>query len=261
MSSQNGQFILNNIEKMYGENRALSSLSLCIQKGERIALIGPSGAGKSTLLNILAMIILPDSGEYWLDGKAASQYKAGRMRSRKVGIIRQQFDLVPALPVIHNVLAGRLGEWGFLKSLLSFFIPQDKILAIRALERVGLLDKLYEKTANLSGGQQQRAALARLLVQRPEIILADEPVASLDPARAEDIIAKLVQLVKEENQTLITSLHSVELAIKYFDRIIALKEGKLFFDHPTESVTDAMLTDLYQFMELNHDADNETSIS
>ncbi len=254
MSFQNEQFILKNIEKRYGENRALSSLSLCIQKGERIALIGPSGAGKSTLLNILAMIIQPDAGEYWLDGMSSSQYKAGKILARKLGIIRQQFDLVPNLPVIHNVLAGRLGEWGFFKSVLSFFIPQDKNMAIRALERVGLLEKMYEKTANLSGGQQQRIALARLLVQRPEIILADEPVASLDPARADDIISKLVQLAGEENQTLITSLHSVELATKYFDRIIALREGKIFFDLPTNKVTEHMLTDLYNLMELREDA-------
>lgn len=249
MSSQNGQFVLTNIEKTYGENRALSSLSLCIQKGERIALIGPSGAGKSTLLNILAMIIQPDSGEYLLDGKTSSQYKAGKTLARKLGIIRQQFDLVPNLPVIHNVLAGRLGEWGFFRSTLSFFIPQDKNMAIHALDRVGLLEKVYEKTSNLSGGQQQRIALARLLVQRPEIILADEPVASLDPARAEDIISKLVQLAEEENQTLITSLHSVELAAKYFDRIIALRDGKIFFDLPTNEVTEHMLADLYDLME------------
>lgn len=259
MESQSGQFILKEIEKTYGENSALSSLSLFIKKGERIALIGPSGAGKSTLLNILAMMIQPDSGEYLLDGKTAQQYKAGKTLSRKLGIIRQQFDLVPALPVIHNVLAGRLGEWGFLKSLFSFFVPQDKNSAVQALERVGLLDKIYEKTANLSGGQQQRVALARLLVQRPEVILADEPVASLDPARADDIISKLVQLVKEENQTLITSLHSVELAKKYFDRIIALREGKIFFDLPTAKVSEQMLTKLYEIMELNEDA-NETSI-
>lgn len=260
MSIQNGQFVLNKIEKTYGENKALSPLTLCIQKGERIALIGPSGAGKSTLLNILAMIIQPDHGEYFLDGKPSPQYKSGKSLSQKIGIIRQQFDLVPSLPVIHNVLAGRLGEWGFLKSLLSFFIPQDKDMAITALERVGLLDKLYEKTSNLSGGQQQRVALARLLVQKPEIILADEPVASLDPARSEDIISMLVELATEQKQTLITSLHSVELAKKYFDRIIALREGKVFFDLPTEKVTQQMLTDLYYLMELNDD-ENKTAIS
>lgn len=259
MSSQNGQFVLTNIGKKYGENRALSSLSLCIQKGERIALIGPSGAGKSTLLNILAMIIQPDSGEYLLDGKSSSQYQAGKTLARKLGIIRQQFDLVPNLPVIHNVLAGRLGEWGFFRSALSFFVPQDKNKAVQALDRIGLLEKMYEKTANLSGGQQQRIALARLLVQQPEIILADEPVASLDPARAEDIISKLVQLAGEEKQTLITSLHSVELATKYFDRIIALREGRVFFDLPTNEVNEHMLTNLYDLMELKQDV-YETSI-
>ncbi|WP_102347510.1 phosphonate ABC transporter ATP-binding protein [Bacillus sp. Marseille-P3661] len=259
MKSSLQQLTLNNIEKFYGESKALSSLSLFIQKGEKIALIGPSGAGKSTLLNILATIIKPDHGELLIDGIPAKQFKAGKRLSRKIGIIRQQFDLVPSLPVIHNVLAGRLGEWGFFKSMLSFFIPQDKQLAVSALERVGLADKLYEKTANLSGGQQQRVALARLLVQHPGIILADEPVSSLDPARADDIISILVSLVEEENQTLITSLHSVDLAIKYFDRIIALREGKVFFDLPTKEVSEQMLTDLYYLTELNDDAEKSSS--
>ena len=143
-------------------------------------------------------------------------------------MIRQQFDLVGQLAVIHNVLAGRLSEWGLFKSLIFTYHPQEKEAAIRALERVGLADKYYEQTANLSGGEQQRVALARLLLQKPEIILADEPVASLDPARAEDILSMLTKLVKEENQTLITSLHSVEYARKYFTRIIALKDGHIY---------------------------------
>lgn len=249
------KILLNNVAKYYGEMIALSPLSFRIQQGEIVALIGPSGAGKTTLLNILANINQPDEGELYIDGKPASGYATGKQLARKVGIIRQQFDLVSSLPVIHNVLAGRLGEWGFAKSLLSFIIPQEKSLAERALDRVGLLDKLYEKTSNLSGGQQQRVALARLLVQKPEIILADEPVSSLDPARAEDILSMLVYLVQEENQTLVASLHSVELAKKYFNRIIALRGGKIFFDLPTEEVSDRDLSELYDLMELNEHAE------
>lgn len=243
-------FELKKISKNYGEMIALSSLSLSIQKGEIVALIGPSGAGKTTLLNILANIIKPNSGGLLIDGLPTHHYKTGKELSRKVGIIRQQFDLVDQLPVIHNVLAGRLGEWSFFKSLLSFIIPQDKELALKALERVGLLGKLYEKTSNLSGGEQQRVALARLLVQHPEVILGDEPVSSLDPARAEDILSMLIKLVKEENQTLVVSLHSIEYAKKYFTRIIALREGKIFFDLPTEKVTQKDLSNLYDLKEL-----------
>jgi phosphonate transport system ATP-binding protein len=212
-------------------------------------VIGPSGAGKTTLLNILARIVEPDQGSLVIDGKPANQYSS-REFAHKVGVIRQQFDLVGSLPVIHNVLAGRLKDWGFFKSCLSFLWPQDRDMAVEALARVGLEDKIYEKTANLSGGEQQRVALSRLLVQRPELILADEPVSSLDPARANDILAMLVRLVKEENQTLIATLHTVEYAKKYFDRIIALRQGRIFFDLPVGEVTDEQLNQLYHLAEL-----------
>jgi len=243
-------FQLNELSKKYERKIALSSLSLSIEKGEMIALIGSSGAGKTTLLNILANMIKPDSGKLEIAGRPAEYYCSNRQLSRKIGVIRQQFDLVGPLPVIHNVLAGRLGEWGFFKSLLSLIIPQEKHIAVRALERVGLLDKIYEKTSNLSGGEQQRVAMARLLVQHPEVILADEPVSSLDPARAEDILSMLVQLVREENQTLIVSMHSVEYVRKYFSRVIALREGKVYFDLPTEEISDQVLSELYNLEEL-----------
>lgn len=228
---------------------ALSSLSFTIQKGELVALIGPSGAGKTTMLNSIGGIVTLQSGDLYLDGKPLSQYKNGKVFAKKVGVIRQQFDLIRPLAVIHNVLAGKLSEWGFFRSLLSLLIPQEKEMAITALERVGLVDKAYERTSNLSGGEQQRVAMARLIVQKPEIILADEPVASLDPARAEDVLSMLTRLCSEDHQTLIASLHSVEYARKFFTRIIALKNGELFFDLPVEKVTDDRLADLYQLKE------------
>lgn len=248
-------FEIKDISKVYDRTKALSSLSLTIKKGEIIALIGPSGAGKTTLLNTLATVLKPDSGSVVLDGNSIESYKGVKALARKVGIIRQQFDLVGTLPVIHNVLAGRLKDWGVLKSLISLIIPQDKELAIKALERVGISDKAYERTSNLSGGEQQRVAMARLLVQNPEIVLADEPVASLDPARAQDILFTLTSLAKEENQTLIASLHSVEYARKYFNRIIALREGKIYFDAPADKITDEALNELYNLeglSKLNH---------
>lgn len=225
---------------------ALSSLSFSVQKGERIALIGPSGAGKTTLLNTLATFLTPTEGELKITGLNHQDSKNWKKLAKKIGMIRQQFDLVSPLPVIHNVLAGRLADWGFFKSLLSLLIPQEKALAVRALDRVGLKDKLYAKTSTLSGGEQQRVALARLLVQRPEIILADEPVASLDPARAEDVLSILTKLVTEENQTLIASLHSVDYAKKYFTRVIALRDGVIFFDLPSEKIEDQDLAALYE---------------
>lgn len=245
-------FKLNNITKVYGKKEVLSSLSLNIEKGEIVALIGSSGAGKSTLLNIMSKTIEPDTGEVFIYDVNINKYKDNKAFAKEVGIIRQQFDLVNQLPVIHNVLAGRLNEWGLFKSLLSLVFPQDKKYAINALEQVGLVDKMYEKTSNLSGGEQQRIAFARLLVQRPKIILADEPVSSLDPTRSEDIISMLVKTVKEQNLTLIASLHSVELSIKYFERIIGIKNGKIFFDLPSKKITNTLLKDLYDYKEFNY---------
>jgi phosphonate transport system ATP-binding protein len=247
-------FELNEISKIYERKIALSSLSLNIKKGEIVALIGPSGAGKTTLLNILATVLKPEEGKLLIDGLPVEQYKTIKELAKKIGVIRQQFDLVGQLPVIHNVLAGRLSDWGFFKSLISLVIPQDKDLAVKALERVGLSDKVYERTSKLSGGEQQRVALARLLVQRPEVILADEPVSSLDPARAEDILSMLTRLAKEEGQTLVASLHSVGYARKYFNRIIALREGRVYFDLPVEKVTADKLDQLYNLKELRQDA-------
>ncbi|AFS77097.1 ABC phosphonate transporter ATP-binding protein [Gottschalkia acidurici 9a] len=245
MSSEN-IFELNNISKTYDRKVALSSVSLVIRKCETVALIGSSGAGKSTLLNILANVISPDEGgKLLIDGLSYSHYKTEKQLAKKVGIIRQQFDLVGQLPVIHNVLVGRLHEWGFFKSFVSLLIPQEKDLALKSLERVGLIDKVYDRTSNLSGGEQQRVAMARLMVQDPKVILADEPVSALDPTRAEDILSMITQIVKEENKTLVTVLHSVEYAKKYFDRIIGMREGKIYFDLRSDEITDELLSELY----------------
>lgn len=238
-----------NITKQFERKIALSSLSFSIKQGELVALIGPSGAGKTTLLNSIAGLVPLHSGELMIDNQPLGNYKRGKQFAKKIGVIRQQFDLIGPLAVIHNVLAGKLSEWGIFKSLFSLLVPQEKEVAIRALERVGLEDKIFEVTATLSGGEQQRVAMARLLVQKPEIILADEPVASLDPARADDVLGMLTKIVNEENQTLLASLHSVEYARKYFTRIISLKNGEIFFDLPTEKVTDELLTELYQLKE------------
>lgn len=234
------------LTKQFGGKIALSSLSFSIKQGELVALIGPSGAGKTTLLNSVAGLEPLSSGNLLIDGQPLSAFKKGNVFAKKVGVIRQQFDLIGPIAVIHNVLAGKLNEWGTLKSLFSLLVPQEKSVALQALDRVGLHGRAYEITSTLSGGEQQRVAMARLMVQKPEIILADEPVASLDPARADDILKMLTTLVIEENQTLITSLHSVEYARKYFTRIISLKNGEVFFDLPTEKVTDDLLAELYQ---------------
>jgi phosphonate transport system ATP-binding protein len=247
--SSNIKIEAKNISKHYERKIALSSLSFSIKEGELVALIGPSGAGKTTLLNVIAGLVPLNSGELIIDDNPLTSYKKGKVFAKKIGVIRQQFDLIGPLAVIHNVLAGKLADWGLFKSLLSLLVPQEKELAVKALERVGLADKVYEITSSLSGGEQQRVAMARLMVQKPEVILADEPVASLDPARADDVLSMLTSIVTEEKQTLIASLHSVEYARKYFTRIISLKNGEIFFDLPTDQVTDELLKDLYQLKE------------
>lgn len=245
---------VNNLSKTFERKISLSSLSFIIKQGEKIAIIGPSGAGKTTLLNLFTGTLPFEEGSIDIDGHPLAYWKKKKQLANKIGVIRQQFDLVDSLPVIHNVLAGRLKDWGFFKSVWSLIIPQDKQIAYNALKRVGIEDKIYNRTSTLSGGEQQRVALARLLVQKPEIILADEPVSSLDPARSEDILAMLTKLADEGNQTLISTLHSVDFAKKYFTRIIALKNGQLFFDLPAEKVTTEELTNLYRLKERVQDA-------
>ncbi|MCH7605991.1 MAG: ATP-binding cassette domain-containing protein [Chloroflexi bacterium] len=241
--------VADGIAKSYPRVQALAPLSLTINPGERVALAGPSGSGKTTLLYLLAGIIQPDQGELYIDGHSLARQRPGKELSRLVGLIHQQYDLVPHLSVLHNVLAGRLGQWSLFKSAVSLVWPQDRRLAEAALEQMGIANKLHERTSHLSGGEQQRVAIARLMVQSSRVILADEPVSSLDPARAEDLVSLLTQLAANSGKTLVASLHSPYLIRKYFSRIIGLREGRLQFDLSAEEATDDVLEDLY---ELNH---------
>lgn len=245
MSQLDPIFALRGVSKQYGGFRALAPISLTIMQGERVALMGPSGSGKTTLLNLLAAALGPDTGELTIEGEFSLSLRPGRELARRVGVMPQGFDLVPSLAVVHNVLAGRLGEWNFGRSLLSLIVPRDIELARAALSRVGIADKIYERTSRLSGGEQQRVALARLLVQRPHAILADEPVSSVDPARAEDLLRLLVAIVEDERRTLVASMHAVPLALRYFTRVIALRQGVVVFDRPTSHISTADLDALY----------------
>ena len=236
---------LRTVGKSYADTVALAPLSLEVGQGERVAVLGPSGSGKTTLLNIIGGVLQPDAGLVTLSGRELAGMRPGRELSALVGVVHQQFDLVPHLPVLHNVLAGRLGEWSLWRSLLSLVATRDRRLAVAAVERVGIADKLHERTSRLSGGEQQRVALARLLVQRPGIVLADEPVSSLDPARADDVVRLLTSIVDESGTTLIASLHSVDLARRYFTRAIGLRDGRLQFDVAMDEVEDATLRALY----------------
>jgi len=182
------------ISKSFGRVQALTPLSITIGQGERVALAGPSGSGKTTLLYLLAGIIQPDAGELLLAGQDMTRQRPGKEKAGLVGLIHQQYDLVPHLSVLHNVLAGRLGQWSLFRSLISLVWPQDRQVAEAALGQMGIADKIHQRTSHLSGGEQQRVAIARLIVQESRIILADEPVSSLDPARAEEMLEILTAL-------------------------------------------------------------------
>lgn len=244
----NQQYRLLAVRKEFGRQQAaLNGIDLTIARGERVALIGPSGAGKTTLFRLLNCTLRPTSGKLWIDGDDVECLHGRRLREvrRRIGSVYQQHNLVPRLRVIHNVLAGRLGSWATLGSLFSLCKPADIDLAHRALTQVEIPDKLFERTDELSGGQQQRVAIARVLVQNPEVVLADEPVSSVDPTLATTIVRLLIEIAQNTDKTLLVSLHSVDLALAHFPRIVGIKQGRVVFDLAPDKVDDDMLEDLY----------------
>lgn len=241
-------FYLKNVTKQFGSFQSLTDINLQICAGDRIALVGSSGAGKSTLIGLLNGTLLPTKGEVWVLGRnlAGLRPKLLRQVQRQIGTIYQQFHLVDNLQVIHNVNAGHLGRWSFPKAALSLIRPLEVETAAKALADVGIVEKLYERTDRLSGGQQQRVAIARVLVQNPTAILADEPISSLDPERSREIMDILRQLSQETGKTLVTSVHTIEFARSHFQRIIGLKQGRIFFDVAVEDLSDKMIEELYK---------------
>ena len=241
--------VLDRVGKSYQGNLALAPLSLEVEQGERVAVLGPSGSGKTTLLHLIGGVVQPDQGTIALEGNLLANMSSGRELASLLGIMHQQLDLVPHLAVVHNILAGRLGHWSLWRSLASLVSAREKHLAQSALERVGIPEKLNERTSHLSGGEQQRVAMARLLVQQSKVVLADEPIASLDPARAEDLMQLLTTIVSESNKTLLASLHSIDLTRKFFSRAIGLRNGELQFDLPVDKLTNEVLYRLYNLTE------------
>lgn len=241
-------FELQQVTQQFDRLRAIEDLTCTIRCGERVGLVGASGAGKSTLLCLLNLTIAPTTGSLTVFGQSTQGLtpKAQRRLQRQIGTIYQQLHLVDNLQVIHNVNAGHLGRWPWFKALASLIYPLQRQAAAAALNQVGIAEKLYERTDRLSGGQQQRVAIARVLIQNPTVILADEPTASLDPELSQDVMGLLCQLCASEGRTLIVSLHDVELARRYCDRLIGLRQARLVFDAPTAQVSDAMLAQLYQ---------------
>lgn len=242
------QYRLEKIAKVFSRHQvAIDGVDLEVRRGEKVALIGPSGAGKTTLFRILNLTLRPTSGRLGLNGSEVETLHGKKLRQarRKIGTVYQQHNLVPRLRVIHNVLSGKLGSWSTLRSLASLLRPVDIELAYHALRQVGIEEKIFSRTDELSGGQQQRVAIARVLVQDPDVILADEPVSSVDPSLATAIVKLLIDISQQTGKTLLVNLHSVNLALSYFPRIIGIKDGTTMFDLAPEKISKELLEELY----------------
>lgn len=233
-----------------GSGPVLDRLDLVVEPGERVAIVGPSGAGKSTLLSLANGSVRPTAGTVEVLGHDTADLGRRRHRGtrRRIGTVYQNYALVGPLRVVHNVAAGRLGHWGSLQALRSLIHPVDLEAIAASLERLGVADKLWERADQLSGGQQQRVAIARTLFQEPDLLLADEPVSSLDPARSAEVLDALdTACAMGRDRTLLVSVHDPLLATTYADRIIGLRNGRVSFDRPAAGVTPATLEDLYAF--------------
>ncbi|QIR36037.1 phosphonate ABC transporter ATP-binding protein [Tolypothrix sp. PCC 7910] len=240
---------VSNLSKSFKGKMALKHLSCSINEGEMVALIGASGSGKSTLLRHMNGLHVGDVGTVYtfgtvLQSKGKLHSKIRFLRSQ-IGCIFQQFNLVNRLTVIENVLVGNLARLSTLRSALHLFTKEEKAKALAALERVGILEHAYKRASMLSGGQQQRVAIARCLVQGAKIILADEPIASLDPESARKVMELLVQLNRQSGITVIASLHQIQMVRGYFERAIALKDGEVMFDGATVELNDDKLNEIY----------------
>jgi phosphonate transport system ATP-binding protein len=242
-------FELSGLVVNYGSTKALAGVSLRLDPGDQVALVGPSGSGKTTLLSLLNATVRANGGSILLNDVDLTALSVDEMRQARsrIAFIHQGLNLIPNIRVLHNVLSGRLGRQSFLGSLYTMLLPgRQRIEAVHEiLERVGIADKLYEYTHRLSGGQQQRVAIARALYQDCRAILADEPVSSVDPARARDLVVLLTSIARESGLTLVMSLHNLELAQAYFPRLVGLRQGEVAFDAPTADVSSGQLRALY----------------
>jgi phosphonate transport system ATP-binding protein len=238
--------------KTFGDSlRALNDVSVDVRAGERVALLGASGSGKTTLLRSLCGLDRLDAGPGRIELFGRTLQAQGRtapdirVLRRQVGIIFQQFNLVGRLPVLTNVLTGLAAELPLWRAVVGRFSVQERARALDALAAIGLAEQAFQRASTLSGGQQQRAAVARTLVQGARLLLADEPVASLDPESTRRVMELLLALNRDQGMTLIVSLHHVGLAQSYCERVVALRDGALMFDGPSAELTPRFLRDLY----------------
>ena len=240
--------VFDHVSKTYPNGyQALKDINLTIEQGEFVAIIGLSGAGKSTLIRTINRMHDITDGTLAVDGVNVMELKGARLRQfrRNIGMIFQSFNLVTRTTVIKNVLTSRVPELPFWRALLGAYPKKDKLEALEALDKVGILDKAFVRADQLSGGQQQRVALARTLAQNPKIILADEPVASLDPVTAKQVMDDFRRINREMNISVLINIHHVDLALQYADRVIGIKAGEVVYDGPASEVNEAVLAEVY----------------
>lgn len=238
---------IKHVDKVYPNGfKALNDVNLTIKDGEFVSIIGLSGAGKSTLIRCINRMHDISGGEILIDGTDISSLKGKKLRSARkdIGMIFQSFNLVKRSTVYKNVLAGRVGYHNTFETLFGIYSKEEKLLALRSLDKLGILDKAYVRADELSGGQQQRVALARALTQEPKLILADEPVASLDPVTTISVMDDFTRINKL-GITIIANMHHVDLAKRYSSRIIGIKAGEVVFDGKPEEVTDEVTMKIY----------------
>lgn len=237
-----------NASKTYPNGvKGLKNVTLNIEQGEFVAIIGLSGAGKSTLIRTVNRMHDVTGGQVIVDGVDVNTLKGKELRRfrRKVGMIFQSFNLVTRSTVINNVLASMVPDMPWYRTLLGIYTKEQKMQALEALDKVGILDKAFTRCDQLSGGQQQRVALARTLNQNPSIILADEPVAALDPITAKAVMSDFKRINKEMNISILLNIHHVDLALDYADRVIGIRAGEVVYDGPTKDVTQEVLDLVY----------------
>lgn len=237
-----------NVTKVYDNGTVgLDNINLTIEDGDFVAIIGLSGAGKSTMLRAINRLIEISEGEIIIEGESITQANRRQLRHmrRNIGMVFQQFNLVKKNTVQKNVLTGRLGYYNNWKTFLGLFSTEDYEKTAVALEKVGLSDKLQVRSDSLSGGQQQRVSIARTIVQEADIVLADEPVASLDPITSQTVMDDFKTLNEEFGRTILINLHSIDLARQYATRIIGMRAGQVVFDGKAEEATDAKLNEIY----------------
>ena len=235
------------VKKYNTGDLAINGVDLKVENGQVMALIGPSGAGKSTLIRCVNRLENPTSGEIWLNGENIVKMRSGKLRRarRNMGMIFQEYALVERLTVMENVLSGRLGYVGFWRSFLRKFPQSDINAAFGLLEKVGLDTMVNKRADELSGGQRQRVGIARALIQKPDILLVDEPTASLDPKTSRQIMRLITELCEENQLTAIINIHDVALAQMYAERIVGLREGSIVYDGPPDDLKPDVLTEIY----------------